>query len=99
MFGVCAIEFQLGLQGHAVAQTSVQTFLNRITRRIDKVVDELKHEIVSCVGYWKYLLEYFEQPFVTPVLSSRVELEEVLERLQLHLQKIGVVQMNLRSCE
>ena len=99
MFGVCAVQFQFGLQRYAVTQTSVKAFLNRITRRIDKVVDELQHEIVACVGYWKYLLEYFEQPFVTTVFCGCIKLEEVVEALQLHLQKIGVVQMNLRSCE
>ena len=99
MFRVCTVEFEFRLERNAVSQTSVKAFFNRITGRIDEVVDELQHEVVACVRYWKYLLEHLEQTFATTVFSGGVELEEILEGFELHLQKIGIVKECFGSCE
>ena len=99
VFRVCTVEFQLSLKRNAVSQTSVKAFLNRITGRVDEIVDELQHEVVACVRYWKYLLEHLEQTFATTVFCGGVKLEEILEGFDLHFEKIGIVQECFGSCE
>ena len=74
-----AVELQLGLQRHAVSEPSVETFVYRVARGVDEVVHELEYEVVSGVCDGEYLLEYFEQSFITAVFRCSVQLEEVLE--------------------
>ena len=49
---------------------------------------------VKSVFDWEYLLEYLVETLITPVLRGGVELEEVLERLQLHLEQVRVLKEN-----
>ena len=92
MLGVRAVEFQLGLEGHAVGQTHVQTFVDAVAGRVDEIVYEFEDEVVPGVGDGENLLEYFEQSFITAVFRCGVQLEEVLERLQLYLQERRVLE-------
>ena len=82
MLGVRAVEFQLGLEGHAVGQTHVQTFVDAVAGRVDEIVYEFEDEVV-----------------ITAVFRCGVQLEEVLERLQLYLQEIGVFEKSLGRCK
>ena len=79
MLRICAVELQLCLQRHAVCQPSVETFVDRVAGRVDEVVYEFEYEIVSGIGDGEYLLEYFEQSFITAVFRCGVQLEEILE--------------------
>ena len=78
MLRICAVELQLCLQRHAVCQPSVETFVDRVAGRVDEVVYEFEYEIVSGIGDGEYLLEYFEQSFITAVFRCGVQLEEIL---------------------
>ena len=98
VLGVRAVELQLGLEGHAVGQTHVQTFVDAVAGRVDEIVYEFEDEVVPGVGDGENL-EYFEQSFITAVFRCGVQLEEVLERLQLYLQEIGVFEKSLGRCK
>ena len=76
---VGAIEFQLGFQRDTVRQAAFEAFFDRITRRIDVVVDEFQNEIVPCICDGKVLLKHFVQPLVFTVFGCCVHLEKVPE--------------------
>ena len=74
-----AIELQLGLQGHAVRQTALQALLDRVTGRIDVVVDKLENEIVSGIRNWEILLKHLVEALVLAILGRGVHLEKISE--------------------
>ena len=86
------------LQRNTVRQASLKTFLNRILRRIDKVVDELQLVAVPHILDGEYFLENLVQTFVLPAFRSGFKLEEILEGLQLNLEQIRVFQY-FGACE
>ena len=92
VFRITARKAEFCLQRNIVCESSFKTFFNRILRRIDEIIDELKHIVVPRILDWEYFLEYLIQPFVLSVLRGRIELEEVSERLQLHLEEIRIIQ-------
>ena len=92
MFRITARKAEFCLQRDIVCEPPFKTFFNRILRRIDEIIDELKHIVVPRILDWEYFLEYLIQPFVLSVLRGRIELEEVSERLQLHLEEIRIIQ-------
>ncbi len=55
MIGVGAIQFQLGLQRNTVRQTTLQTLVNGVARRVYVIVKELKNKIITRVGYREVL--------------------------------------------
>jgi hypothetical protein len=68
-------------------------------RRIDEIIDELQDEIVAGIRDRENLLEDLVKSFVLAVLSRGFELEKIAERLDLHFQKIGIIQKGLGGCE
>ena len=50
VIGVCTIKLQFGFQGNTISQSTFQTIINGIVRRIDIVVKELEHEVVACIS-------------------------------------------------
>ena len=88
MVGVCAIKLQLRLQGHAVGEASFKALGYGVTGRIDVVIEKLQHEIIAGVGNWEVLRKHLVKALVLALLGGSVELQEVAERLELHLQKI-----------
>ncbi len=89
---VCAIKLQFGLEGHAVGETACETLFNRVARRIDIIVEKLQDKIISCVRNREVLGKHLEEALVVALFRRGVQLQEVMERLQLHLEKIGVGQ-------
>ena len=81
MIRVSAIQFQLSLQGHTIGQTTLQTLVNGVARRVDIVIQELKNEIITRVGDREILGEYLIQTVILAFLRRSVQLQEVLERL------------------
>ena len=79
MLVVGTVQLQLGLQGHAVRKAALETLLDRVTGRINIVIDELQNEVVPGVGDWKILLKHFVKAFVLAVLGRRVHLEKIAE--------------------
>jgi hypothetical protein len=90
--GVGAGQAELGLQRNVVCETSIKTLFDRILGRIDEIVDKIEPVIVSGVFNRKNFLENLIESFVFPAVRGGLELEEVFERLQLDLQKVGVFQ-------
>ena len=58
MIRVSAIQFQFSLKRYTIRQTAFQTFIYSITRRIDIVIQELKNEIITSIGYREVLSEH-----------------------------------------
>ena len=76
---VSTIELKLRLQRHTIGQTALQTLLDRVTGRIDIVVDELKYEIIAGIGDGEILLEHFVEALGLSILGRSVHLEEIAE--------------------
>ena len=81
VFGIRTIQLQFGLQRSSVSQSLLQTFVYRITGRVDEVVQKFQNKIVPGVGDWEVLLENSIQAFVLSVFRRRTQLKKVLERL------------------
>ena len=88
MIRIGAIKLHLSLQGDTVCQASLETFIDGVTGRIDIVVEELEHEIITRVCDREVLSEHLVQTVVLTLLRRRVKLKEIAERLQLHVQEI-----------
>ena len=99
MLVVGAVELQLGLEGHTVGQAALQTLLDGVAGRVDIIVQELQNEIVASVRDGEVLAEDFVESVVLAEFRWSIQLEEVLERLQLHLQEIGIRHRILDRCK
>ncbi len=95
---VGARKAEFRLQRDIVCQSPVQTLLDGILRRVDEVIDELQFVVVPRILDREYLLEYLVEALIASAVGRRFELEEVLERLDLHLEKVRIVQ-NFGGCE
>jgi len=91
VFGVGAVQFEFGLQGHAIGETAFDTLFDGIPGRVNEVIEELEYELVAGVRDREVLCEHLEKAFVLPVLGVGFELEELLERRQLDFEEIRVV--------
>ena len=81
MIRISTIQFQLSLQGYTIGQTTLQTFVNGVTGRVDIVIQELKDEIITCVGDREVLCEHLIQTVILAFLRRSIQLQEVFERL------------------
>ncbi len=88
--GIGAVQFESCLEGDAVSESSHQTLFNSVTRRVYVIVEELEYEVVASVGNGEVLGKHFVQSLVSALFGRGVELEEVAERLELHLEEIRV---------
>jgi hypothetical protein len=88
MLLIVATQAKFGLQGYCVCKTTLHAFVDRVTGRIDEVVQEFKHEDVSGIRYREVFLEYPEKTLYAALIWRRLQLEEILERLNLNLEKI-----------
>ena len=81
MIRISAIQFQLSLQGYAICESALQTLINGVARRINIIIQELKNEIITCVGDREVLCEHLIQAVILAFLRRSVQLQEVFERL------------------
>ena len=79
VFVVRAVELQLGFQRNAVRQTALQALLDRVTGRVDIVVDKLQNEIVPGIRDGEIFLEDLVEALVLTVFGRGVHLEKVPE--------------------
>ena len=86
------------LQRNIVSESSLKTFLDRILRRIDEVIDKAEFVVVPRVLDRENFLEYLEQTLIAAALRRGFQLEEVPEGLELDLQKVRILQ-NFGCCE
>ena len=71
MIGVCTVQLQLGFQRHTVGQTALETLFDRVTRRIDIIIEEFENEVVASVGYREVFCKNFEKAFVVSFFGRR----------------------------
>ena len=91
VFDVIAGELHLGLQRNAVGEAALDAFVHRVTGTVDVVVKELEYEAVPLVGDGEVFGEDPVEAFVAAFFRIGVDLEELLERLQLDVQQVGVL--------
>ena len=72
--GISAIQLQLSLQGYAIGETALQTLVNGVAGRVDIVIQELKHEVITRVGDREVLGEHLIQTVVLAFLRRSVQL-------------------------
>ena len=99
VFRVRTVQLQFGLQRHAIGQTALQTLVDRVSRRVDIVVDELQHEVIPRIIDREVLHEDFVQALIESILRGSLKLEKVFERFELHLQKVRIVHPEVRRGE
>ena len=99
MIRVGAEQFQFCLQRHTVSETSLQAFLNGVARWVDIIIQKFQNEIVTCIGNREILREHLIQAIVLAQFWWCVQLQEVLERLQLHFQEIRIRHRTLYGSE
>ena len=81
MVRICTFQFQLSLQGYAIRQPALQTFVNGVAWRIDIVIQELKNVAVARIGDREVLGEHLIQTVILSFLRRSVQLQEVFKRL------------------
>ena len=96
VFRIFTAQFHLGFQWHAVSKATLDALLNRITGRIDIIIQEFEFEIVSRVCDGEILLEDFVEAFIQTVVGIGFDLEEIFERLNLDIEKIRVIKFSYR---
>ena len=90
MIWVGAVKFHLCLQRNTVSQSSLEALVDGVARRIDIVVEEFKNEVITSIGDWEVLREHLIQAIVLSFLRRSVQLQEIAERLQLHVEEIRI---------
>ena len=90
MVRICAIQLQFGLQRHTIGESALQTLLDGVFGWVNIIVEKLEHEIIAGVRNGEVLGKYFVKPLVVTFLRRSVQLQEILERLELNLQKVGI---------
>ena len=85
-------ELEFCFKGNTVSEPSANTLLDRILRRVYTIVYKLESKAIACVFYRKVFGKYLVQPFLFSAFCSSLQLEEVLKRLKLHFQEIGIGQ-------
>ena len=94
-----AIKFQFCLKRHAVCQPTVKTLFNRVSWWVNKVIQEFKHEVVSCIRNRKVFSENLEKTLVLTVFRRCFQLKEILERLNLNIQEVWILNRQLAGSE
>jgi hypothetical protein len=85
-----AVQFEFRFERHRVCESSFQALFDGVTRRVDIVVEKFEDEAVAWVNDREILGKNLIETFVISLFWRRVELEEVMERLELNLQEVGV---------
>ena len=89
---VCARKPQFGLERHAEGKAAFDALFDAIARGIDIIVEKFKHEIVSRVGDGEVFRENPVEAFVLPIVGVGLQLEEILERLQLDIEEVRILE-------
>ena len=74
MVRISTVKLHLCFQRHTVGQSTLQTFVDGVTWRINKVVKKLKNEIVSRIGDGEVLCKHLEQSIILAFLRWCVQL-------------------------
>ena len=72
MIRISTVEFHSCLQGYAICQSSLETLINSVAWRVDIVIQELKHEIVTSIGNREVLGEHLIKTVVLAFLRRSI---------------------------
>jgi hypothetical protein len=87
---VGARKLQLSLEGHAIGKSAFQTLLYAVSGRVDVIVQKLQYEVVAGVCDREILCKHLIESLVLTAFRRSIELQEIAERFELHLQKIRI---------
>jgi hypothetical protein len=99
VFLVVARKLKFCLERNAIGQTTFDALLNAVAGSVDVIVKKIKIKIASCVSDGKILSKDLVKAFVFPVVGVGLQLEEILERLKLNIQKIRIFERLLDGRE
>ncbi len=99
MIRVLATEAEFGFQRNSIGQAALDTLLNGVAGMIDLIVKKSQCETIARIVDREVLIENLEKPLVTTLFRRGVHLYEVLERLQLNVQKVRIRHMLLHTRE
>jgi hypothetical protein len=88
---VRAIQAKLGLEGNREGQTSLQTFLNGVSRWVYEVVEELEYIETAGVRHGKIFLKDLVKALLIAIFWGGVKLKEVLKGLDLNLEEVRII--------
>src|SRR5690606_28480052 len=90
---------KFGFERNRIGKTAFHTFIDRVTRRIDKIIQKLKDEDVPGIRNWKILLKHTKKPLIVALVRRCLQLKEILERLQLDSKQIRRIGNIVYFCE
>ncbi len=99
MIRIRARQLEFSLQGHTIGQTTLDALLDGVTRMIYIIVQKFQVEAVAGVGDGEVLHKHLVQALATTLFRRTVQLEEIVERLQLNLQKVTIRHLLLNRRE
>ena len=99
MFLVVAGKAELCLEGNAIGESTFDALLDAVARGVDVVVKKFESKVASCVGDGEVFGEDLVEALVLTVVRIGLQLEEILERLKLNIQKIRVFERLLDGRE
>ena len=99
VFLVVAGKLQLSLEGNAISESTFDALLNAVAGSVDVVVKKFESKVASCVGDGEVFGENLVEAFVLSVVRIGLQLEEILERLKLNIQKIRIFERLLDGRE
>ena len=90
MFLIITGKLQLSLERNALGQTTLDALLDAIAGGVDVVIKKFESKIASCVCDGEVFGKDLVEAFVFSVVGIGLQLEEILERLKLNVQKIRI---------
>jgi hypothetical protein len=90
MFLIVAGKSELCLQRNAIGKATFDALLNAIAGSVDVVVKKFECKIASGVCDGEVFGKDLVEAFVFSVVGIGFQLEEILERLKLNIQKIRI---------
>jgi hypothetical protein len=90
VLGIVTTQFQFCLQGNSIGKATFNALLNGISGWIYKVVQKFQNEYISGICNGEVFTENHEKSFAFAFIGGCVKLKKFLERLQLHIEEVGV---------
>ena len=78
---ISTVKFQFGLKGYTISESALKTFLDRITRFINIIVDKLQYKVIASISNREILSKNFVQTVILTQFTRSVELQKIFERL------------------
>ena len=97
--GVTTRKFQFRSERYTIRQSTLQALFDAVTRGVDIVVQKLKCVAIARVRDGEVLGKHLVESVILTQIVRRVELQELAERLQLDIEKIGIRHRIVHRCK